>query len=195
MKFDHKALREFLKIDEDTLKSEREAGKTMVEIAAERGISEQQLKDFHKAQMAQHVEQMIKEGRITAEQAEKMKERMANHEPFDGKGPGKGMMGGKGKMGGHPFMGGHEELLTLLKLDKEAFKSEVDSGKSLLAIAEKQGVSKEQLVNFFKDHMTKRMNEAVAAGKMTAEQAQERQANMLKHIEDMLDKAPMKRGR
>jgi len=73
---DNTALIEFLKVDAQTLKNDREAGKTLVAIAEEHGVTEQALKDFMIGQMTQHCDEAVAAGRIPADKAEKMKANM-----------------------------------------------------------------------------------------------------------------------
>lgn len=78
-----------LKIDKETLVSEIKAGKTLVAIAGERGVSRQQLKDFMVANMAQRLDERVAAGDITAERADEIKAGMAERVDamLDGKGP------------------------------------------------------------------------------------------------------------
>lgn len=59
-----------LQVDENTLRTEREAGKTLVVIANEHGVSEQLLKELMIAERTQRIDEDVKEGRISAYQAQ-----------------------------------------------------------------------------------------------------------------------------
>jgi len=191
----HGELLTLLNIDEQTFKTEIEAGKTLVAIAGEHGVSEQVLKDFLIAQKNQHMEEAIKAGRITAEQAEKMKANMDERvsQMINGKGPMHNMHKDKapGPRAGHGFMG-DAKLLELLKIDAEAFRSELKSDKSLVTIAKEHGVSEKTLKKFMTTQMTERIDEGVAAGRITAEQAGKMKANMDERVSQMINgKGPM----
>ncbi|MGL5514332.1 MAG: hypothetical protein ACRDBM_13995, partial [Sporomusa sp.] len=191
----HGELLALLKIDEQTFKAEIEAGKTLVAIAGEHGVSEQVLKDFLIAQKNQHLEDAIKAGRITAEQAEKMKANMDERmsQMINGKGPMHNMHKDKapGPKAGHGFMG-DAKLLELLKVDAETFRSELKSDKSLVTIAKEHGVSEKTLKKFMTTQMTQRIDEGVAAGRITAEQAGKMKDNMDERVSQMINgKGPM----
>jgi hypothetical protein len=98
--FENDKLLAFLKIDAETLKNELKAEKTLVAIAGEQGVSEQALHDFLVEQMTERLEAGVKDGRITADQAEKMKANMAERvtKLINGEGP---MHRGHGPMPGH----------------------------------------------------------------------------------------------
>ncbi|SMC51564.1 hypothetical protein [Sporomusa malonica] len=184
---------ELLKIDEQTLKAELKAGKTLNAIAGEHGVSEQVLKDFAIKQMTQHVEEGVKAGRISAEQAEKMKDNMAERvsQMINGKGP---MGQGHGRMAGHaPF--GDSKLLELLKVDAETLKNELKADKTLVAIAGEHGVSEQALKDFLVEQMTQRIDEGVNAGRISAEKAEKMKADMVDRVSQMINgQGPMHKG-
>lgn len=70
---DHKELLELLKIDENTLRSEFKAGKTLGQIAVEQGVSEQEVIDLKIQHMTNRIEEGVKAGRLTEEQGAQMK--------------------------------------------------------------------------------------------------------------------------
>lgn len=174
---------EFLKIDAETLKTELQAGKTLAAIAAERGISIDQLKAFMLQQMTQRLDESVTAGKMTAEKAEKIKANMEKHidDIVNGKGP-----AGHGKMMGHaPFA--DDKLLSLLNIDKETLKTQLQAGKTLAAIAGERGVSEEKLKAFMIEQMTQRIDEGVKAGKIDAKKAEEMKAGMADRVSDMIN--------
>lgn len=68
-----------LQVDENTLRTEREAGKTLVVIANEHGVSEQALKELMIAERTQRMDEDVKENRISAYQAQEMKADLEEH--------------------------------------------------------------------------------------------------------------------
>lgn len=62
-----------LKIDQAALQQEHQSGKSLVEIAEERGISEQQVMDVILEQRAANIDSALAAGRITKERAEEIK--------------------------------------------------------------------------------------------------------------------------
>jgi len=68
---------QFLGIDQTELVAARRSGKSMVQIASEKGISEQQLVDFVVGQRSAQIDQMVADGKITQAQADLHKQYMA----------------------------------------------------------------------------------------------------------------------
>lgn len=121
---------QFLSISQEDLKADRQSGKSMVQIAAEKGISEQELVDYVIGQRSAQIDQMVSDGKITQEQADKqlMSERVkANLNRTEvgpnrsgnaadrgnkaagegmGKGMGKGLGNGQGNGGGQGICDG-----------------------------------------------------------------------------------------
>ncbi|WP_371373085.1 hypothetical protein [Sporomusa aerivorans] len=192
-KEDHAKLLALLKIDAETFRSEIKAGKTMVTIAKEHGVSEKKLKDFVVKQMTTRLEEGVKTGHITAEQAAKMKAEMDSRvtDMINGKGP---MPGGFGHRPGHaPFE--DAKLLALLKVDAETLKSEMKAGKTLATVARAHGVSEQTLQDFLVQQMTERIDEGVKAGRLTEEKADKMKADLATRVADMINgKGPMRGG-
>lgn len=67
---------EFLGISQEDLSAARQAGQSLVQIAAEKGISEQQLLDYVLAQRNAQIDQLVTDGKITQEQADQHKQFM-----------------------------------------------------------------------------------------------------------------------
>jgi hypothetical protein len=67
---------EFLGISQEDLQAARQSGKSMVQIAADKGISEQQLADYVIGQRSDWLDQLVSDGRITQEQADQRIQQM-----------------------------------------------------------------------------------------------------------------------
>ncbi len=68
---------------------------------------------------------------------------------------------------------GNAPLLALLKIDADTLESRLIAGKSLAEIAEEQGVKKQQVIDLLVAQQNKRIDEAVKAGKVSKQQADE----------------------
>ncbi|HHW43541.1 MAG TPA: hypothetical protein GXX25_06985 [Desulfotomaculum sp.] len=68
---------QFLGMDVSALITARHSGKSLVEIAAEKGISEQQLINFIVSQQSSQIDQLFRNGKITQAQADQCKQIMA----------------------------------------------------------------------------------------------------------------------
>lgn len=196
-KADFQALLNLLQIDAKTLRTEIKADKTLVEIANEHGVSEQTLKDSIIAQITNHIDECVAAGKITADKAEKMKvnlnERIGKMINQKGLGDKKGMM--RHKNAGHGIFN-NAELLTLLKIDAETLKTELQAGKTLAAIANEHGVSEQTLKDSLISQSTKRLDERVAAGEISADKAGQIKAGMDERITNMINgKKPVHDGK
>jgi hypothetical protein len=92
------AVAKYLGVDEATLKSSEQSGKTLLQIAVEKGKTEADLKQFIKTTMETNLATAVKDGKITQEQADKMKaneddmiSHMINNTKPEGKMGGRGM--------------------------------------------------------------------------------------------------------
>ncbi len=158
------------------------------------GVDAAKVKEALKQTALQHIDEAVAAGRLTAEQAQKAKDAI-NSGQFP-MGPGgfgfKGGPGGKGGPGmggdhrgpGGPGMGGdhrgpggpgmmgvaHEALATFLGVTPEQLRTEMQ-GKSLKDVAAAHGKSADDLKAFITTTATTKANEAVAAGKLTQDQA------------------------
>ncbi|GAB2697607.1 hypothetical protein ACFQWB_05155 [Paenibacillus thermoaerophilus] len=75
-----------------------------------------------------------------------------------------------------------EELLTLLGVTKEELKEALQSGKTLAALAEEKGVGTQAVVDLLAKEAVAKLDEKLAAGKLTQEQYDKRKAELIEHI-------------
>ena len=189
----HAKMLELLKIDAQTFRTEMKAGKTLLVIANENGVSAEELKGFLTAQMTNHIEQGVKEGRLSADRAANMKSHMADrvNNMINGKGSvhhRDGYKGGNGMMA-------DAKLLELLKIDQATLRTELQTGKTLAAIAKERGVSEQELKDRLIAKMTERLDEGVRSGHISAEQATDRKANIAETVNNLINgKAPTHPG-
>ena len=86
-----------------------------------------------------------------------------------------------------PGFFGNEKLLALLKTDAQTLKTELQSGKTLVAIAQEKGVSEQSLKSFMIEQMTARIDEGVKSGRLTAEKAEQMKANLDERVTKMIN--------
>jgi|GEM_PF-1593496 len=102
------AITKLLGMSQEQIYTEHQAGKTLADIAKEKGITDQQLIDALTAGQQQVIEQAVKDGRLTQEQADWMLARRQAMAPFmldNPFTPGQGR-GGFGAGGHGPMMRG-----------------------------------------------------------------------------------------
>ncbi len=129
--------------------------KTLVRLAAEKNMGEADLLAKLQAARSKTIDEAAASGKLTAEQAEKLKSRMAEHlksmvnRTFDEKGGRFGMHARNQHPGIAPV-----KLASILGMTEDQLTSELKSGKSLTDIAQSKGISKERLIGKIKDEMT-----------------------------------------
>ena len=79
-------------------------------------------------------------------------------------------------------------LLKLLKMNERTFQAEIKSGKSLAAIAKKQGVSERTLKNFMVDQMKQRIDQAVKHDELSRNQAKQMKAKLPEKVAKMINR-------
>lgn len=93
------------------------------------------------------------------------------------------------------FKAEQDQLMGLLKMDRDAYHAERQAGKTLGAIAAQQGVSEQDLTAFFTTRMTERLAEGIKNGRLTEERAAVIKAAMPDRIAAMIKgERPMHQG-
>lgn len=186
--FHNEKLLNLLNIDKETLKTERKSGKSLLTIAKEHNVSEQELTAFMTQQMTERIDEDVKAGYIQENQAAQMKANMEKHVAD--------IINGQAPMHRHGPMGHilhNEKLLSLLNIDETTLKTEMKSGKTLLTIAKEHGVSEQSLKELMLAEMAQRIDQDVKEGRIPADKAKQMKANMENRVDDMINgKAPMK---
>lgn len=137
---------------------------------------------------------LVSDGTLNDAQADKVAERLAEVAPPRGIGGGMGM-GGPGARGHGPGRGGHgvgmlaaEKIAEAAGVTVEELHEARHDGQSLAEIAAAQGISRDTLIDRLVTLAEERLAKAVAAGRLTAEQAEERKAGLEERIGTMVDR-------
>jgi len=182
-----------LKLDADKLKEELKAGKSLAAVAEAQGVSVDDVVALLVKQQDAQLAEAVSAGKMTQEQADKLKEKSSEHaramveNTHQGRGFGQGM----GFAGGYEK---NEELLSLLKLDADKLKEELKADKSLAAVAKAQGVSTDDVVALLVEQQEAKLAEAVKAGKLTQEQADKLNENASDRVKAMVENTHQGRG-
>lgn len=125
----------------------------------------------------------VQGGRLTKEQADRMRERAelgmgAFGGMMGGRGAGRGMMGGNS-----PMMGGDNSSLVTIAAEKlgmsvDALRDELQAGTTIAELAQEKGVDVQTVIDAFVAGRQEWLDEAVANGRLTQEQADQMLANM-----------------
>lgn len=183
--FENTDLLALLKLDSEQLQEQMEAGKSLADIAAAQGVSADAVIALLTKQQEDQLATAVKEGRLTQEQADNIKENLAERvkHHVENAHPKRGM----GKVFFKLGFKENEELLTLLKLDATKLEEELKAGKSLAEVAQAQGVSIDEVTSLLVKQHEERLAEAVKAGKLTQEQADKAKENIQSVVKKMLE--------
>jgi lambda repressor-like predicted transcriptional regulator len=155
---------QILGVDKDALKVQLKSGKSIADIASEKGLSEAALTEKLMASRITKLEEGIQAGKLTRERADVIKAKMQSHISFKLK-----QKGLEDEEHGHhakkhagllPHLG-PDKLSSMLGISKEQLISELKAGKSLADIAQEKGISKEQLIAKIKDELTPALEKAI----------------------------------
>jgi polyhydroxyalkanoate synthesis regulator phasin len=167
--------------------------KAVVDDAAKQlGVDPAKLNAALRKALENRIDQAVKAGRLTEEQGKAMKERIeAGDFPLFG-GPG---------FGGHRgfALHGFRDLSTaaaFLGVDEAALRERLRDGDTLAEVAKEKGTSVDALVTAIVAATTKRIDEAVAAGRITKAQRDEIVAGLKKRTTEIVNgDFPAFRGR
>ena len=162
--------------------SPSEESKAVIDDAASQlGIEPSALSDALKQALKNRVDEAVEAGRLTREQADELKARIdADEYPllFGHGGPGFGCR--------HVHVEVLSTAASYLGLTEAELRDELQD-KTLAEIAKSKGKSVEGLVQQLVATQTKRIDDAVADGRLTDEQATELKADLQKHMEALVN--------
>ena len=138
---------------------------------------------------------LVSDGTLNDAQADKVAEHLAEVAPLRGHGPGGPGMGWPGMPGHVPGLGGHgvgrlaaEAIAKAAGVTVEELHEARHDGQSLAEIAAAKGISRETLIDRLVALAEERLDKGVAAGRLTAAQAEERKAGLEERIGTMVDR-------
>jgi polyhydroxyalkanoate synthesis regulator phasin len=159
---------------DDEIQSALDSGKSLYDLATEKGITDDQIKEYMLSERTKHIDDAVTDGKITTEQAEEAKTKISESSAnWNANDENNGMM--KGFMNTR-HDSSHGVLTSLLKeqgVTDDEIQSALDSDKSLYDLATEKGITDDQIKEYMITEGTKRIDDAVTNGKMTAEQAEE----------------------
>jgi polyhydroxyalkanoate synthesis regulator phasin len=160
-------------------------GQRFEELLAQKlGITVEQLRAAQTAARDDLLAEAVAAGRLTAEQAEQIKSRQGTFGGMmRGVGPGLHMRGA----GGGVHLNLHEIVATTLGITPEQLREEMSQGKSLAQIVTEKGISRDNVKAAIVTAHTTAINQAVANGRLTQEQADRMLQTLESRIDAMLD--------
>ena len=174
-----------------TVDDERRA--LLDDAAGRLGVEPSELEDALEQALKARVDAAVDEGRLTEEQGAELKERIDSGElPFF-RGlarPGPGGFGSFGRFGHFEKL---ETAASYLGLGEAELREQLADGKTLAEIARAEGKSVDGLVRALVNDAKARLDQAVAAGKLTRAQADELAEGLEGRIADLVNGEPRSR--
>lgn len=158
-KFDYvnnEELLSLLNIDKQTLKKELEAGKSIADIANEKGVTKQKVIDLLVKQSSDRVDAVVKDGKISKDQADQIKAKLPEFIKLRIE-----VKGGLTKKHAHHKMHHLDEVSSILGMTKDEIITQIKSGKSLSEIAKDKGISEQKLIDALADKEKERIGKWV----------------------------------
>jgi polyhydroxyalkanoate synthesis regulator phasin len=173
-------------------KQERQA--VINDAAGQLGVTPTQLTNALKQALKNRVDAAVKDGRLTKEQADRVKKAIdAGEAPLFGLGPGRFGRGHHGfgfKPGFRhhgPFKAGLEAAAKYLGLSEEKLLQQLHDGKTLAQVAKAQGKSVDGLVDAMTKDAKAKIAQAVKNGKLTEAQGKEFTNGLEKRVTDLVN--------
>lgn len=168
--------------------SQRDA---LIRDAAQRlNVTPDQLRSALQSAAADQLDQAVKDGRLTQQQADRIKQRIRQDGLPLGAGPGPGFghgFGGPDGPGHGPLGIGLDVAARYLGLTAEALRRHLTDGKTLAQVARDQGKSVDGLQQALIDAARARLNRAVADGRLTSAQRDDILRGLRQHIGDLVN--------
>jgi len=165
--------------------SPQEDSKAVVEDAAKQlGVQPSELSNALKQALKNRIDAAVKAGRLTEEQGKELKERV-DSEAFPLLGP--GLRGGHHGPGGGFFHHGLDAAADYLGITEAQLRQQLEDGATLAEAAKKAGKSVDGLVDALVADVEKKLNEAQAAGRITAAQKQQALKELRERVTDVVN--------
>ena len=150
--------------------SPTEESKAVVEDAAKQlGVDPAKLTDALKRALENRIDEAVEAGRLTQEQGEAMKQRIETDDFPLFPGPALGHRG----FGHHAGLRDLDAAAAFLGLEEDVPRDRLRDGETLADVAKAEGKSVDALVTAIVAATTKRLDEAVASGRLTKAQRDE----------------------
>ncbi|HEY7004419.1 MAG TPA: hypothetical protein VH281_09065 [Gaiellaceae bacterium] len=147
---------------------QQESQAVLNDAASQLGVTPSELSAALKGALENRVDAAVAAGRITKERGDDLKEHIES-----GDFPLFGFWPGPGTFEHHEMFGGLDAAASFLGLSEDELHTRLQSGKTLAGIAKAQGKTVDGLVQALVADARKHLDEAVADGHLTKEQAEQ----------------------
>ena len=162
----------------DRLGSSNDSQAIVNDAARQLGVTPSALTAALKKALENRVDAAVAAGRLTKEQGEELKQRIESGDlPL--------FFGPRG--GPHEHFGELDAAASYLGLTEAQLETQLENGKSLAQVAKDRGKSVDGLIQALVDQATKRLDAAVAAGRLTKAQEQQILVGVKQRITDFVN--------
>jgi urease accessory protein UreF len=162
----------------DRLESSSDSQAVVNDAAKQLGVTPSALTAALKKALENRVDAAVAAGRLTKAQGDELKQRIESGDlPL--------FFGPRG--GPHEHFGELDAAATYLGLTEAQLETQLESGKSLAQVAKDRGKSVDGLIQALVDQATKRLDAAVAAGRLTKAQEQQILVGLKQRITDFVN--------
>jgi polyhydroxyalkanoate synthesis regulator phasin len=179
------AVASYLGLTADDLFAQLQSGRTLAQIATAQGKSVAGLEDVMYADAKTHLDQAVADGKLTAAQEQTMLADLKSHLDDIVNRTGR-PHGGPGLVVGGPPFGA--AAASYLGLTANELRTQLQSGKTLAQIAAAQNRSLDGLKAAILAEAKSHLDQAVADGKLTADQAKTMLAELTSHLDDIVNR-------
>jgi uncharacterized protein YidB (DUF937 family) len=171
--------------------AERPFADFLSRLAQNLGISQEELEEALRQTKLELIDEAEADGRLSAERADELRQAIEDGEPGF---PFAGGLGGPFVTGSPPF-GAYfhigplepEELAEFLGLEVDELLDMQAEGTTLAALAEANGRSRQELIEFLSQPALERIDQALADGEISEEEAAEKRERVNQSIERLID--------
>jgi hypothetical protein len=174
----------YLGLTESELRAQLDAGKSLAQIASAQGKSVAGLEDVIISDAKTHLDEAVANGKLTAAQAATMLAGLKSHVDDIVNATG-GPRGPGVRIGIGPAFG--DAAATYLGLTQDELRAQLEGGKTLAQVATAQGKSVAGLKAAILAGARTELDQAVAAGKLTAAQEQQMLSMLEEHLDDIVN--------
>lgn len=155
------------------------------------GVDVDTLKQAIKDTNLEQLDKLVQEGVISQETADAIRQRIENSDSVWF-----GVPRGFGRFGIGPGLCGVglDQLAQFLGTDTATLRSEIQSGKSLAQVAEAHGKSRDELKSFLTGQVKAKLDEGVANGRLTQEEADAKLQRFTDNLDTLIDAVPPFKG-
>jgi hypothetical protein len=170
------------------LSPSEESTAIVADAARQLGVTPERLGDALKQAYENRIDQAVEDGRLSAEAAERLKERLEADEVPLLLPPRHGL----GHHGPRLFRFGLDTAADYLGVDEAELRESLHEGRTLAEVAGEEGKSVDGLVDALVAEQTERLDEAVADGRLTKAQRDEIVAGLEERVQAMVEAEPFR---